>query len=268
MHSEFDSLFASKDSFIIKIAEQYKYGNMSHDHGVPVVERAYSIANDDYITAGLFLLFFAMAMILFRSRASFIYHIKEFFSTKRTYSDENISENARDPYNIFILTSISALSFSLVYFNRMSLRLEFDSYFGIPYWLFAAGYALFMLFIYLKAWIYALVNWTFFDRESSTKWISGYMRLTSLSAYLIFPISLVAIFYEKSFEIVISCYTILFVLYELLLFFKLFINFGSKKYGYLLIILYFCSVELMPAIALSRILMWVNDSIIVKNLLY
>lgn len=268
MHSEYDSIFASKDSFFIKSTEFYKVERGGSVIGVPVTDRPYSIANDDYVTAGLFLLFFAMVMIIYRSRTSIGFRMKEFFASKRTYSAENTNENARDPYNMFMLTSISALSLSLVFFNQMSKENEFDSFFGIPYWLFAAGYVVFMVFIYFKAWLYALVNWTFFDRDSSLKWISGYMFATALTSFLIFPLSLLAIYYDKSSQIVIYGFTILFILYELLLFFKLFVNFECKKYGYLLIILYFCSVELMPAIAMSRIWMWANDSFIVKNLLY
>lgn len=268
MTIDYDSILTSQDSNIVNSSEFYKTGKALPDHGIAVVERSYSAANDDYIVGGLLFMLFIMATILHRSRSSLLHSIKDFFTSKRTYSDEKSNESTREPYNIFMLISISVLSLTLVCFNSLAISDEFDKDLGIPYWLFAAGYAACMAFIYLKAWVYALVNWTFFDHESSTKWMHGYLLVTSLSAFVILPLSLVAVFFESSMEIVTLCFTIVYILYELLLFFKLFVNFESKKYGYLLIILYFCSVELMPTIAMSRILVWVNDSFIVKNLLY
>lgn len=268
VNQNYDSILISQDSNIVNSSEYYKIGKDLPDHGIAVVERSYSVANDDFIAGGLFFMLLMMALILHRSRLSIFHNIKEFFTSKRTYSEEKSNESTKEPYNIFMLISISVMSLCLVCFNGLAITDSFEKSLGIPYWLFAAGYALCMAFIYLKAWVYAIVNWTFFDQESSNKWMHGYLFVTSLTAFIILPLSMLTIFFERSMEIVTSCFAIVYVLYELLLFFKLFVNFESKKYGYLLIILYFCSVELMPAIAMSRILEWVNDSFIVKNLLY
>ena len=53
-----------------------------------------------------------------------------------------------------------------------------------------------------------------------------------------------------------------------MLFYKLIINFRMKKYSYVLIILYFCSVEMVPALAIWRLASYFSGFIIENKLLY
>ena len=268
MELDYDSILTAQDTNVINTNSYYKIGRGLPDHGIPMVEQSYSASKDDILIAGGLILFLIMALIVYYRRANMLHRLKDFFSSKRTYSEENVNENSSSIYSVFFLMSIIALSLSLVLFDYIAKKEGFSTVLGIPYWIFAAGYVVLMSFIYIKAWLYTLVNWTFFDYESSKKWITGYMFLTSLMAYLIFPLSVIVVLVEDSREIVTFCFAILFIIYELLLFFKLIVNFETKKYGYLLIFLYFCSVELIPTLIMSRITIWVIDSFIVKNLFY
>jgi len=266
VNNDYDSILTATDSNLINKTDYYKVGKGLPDQGIPLVERPYAVAKDDYLLGGMFLMLLVIAILLYRGRLTIIYHLKEFFTTKRTYSKENMNENNHEVYSNFMLTSISALSLSLVVFNYIAMKIGFDRALGIPYWLFAAGYIVFVVFVYVKAWMYALVNWTFFDRESGTKWMNGYLLLTSLTSFLIFPISLVTVLTNSGNEIVTWSLAFVFFLYEVLLFFKMFVNFKSKKYGYLLIFLYFCSVELVPALILISLTSWAIDNFLVKIL--
>lgn len=266
VNTDYDSILTAQDTNFINTSEYYKVGKELPDHGIPVAERPYSVAKDDYVVGGLFLILLVVGLMLYRNRATLAARVKDFFVTRRTYSRANVNENDKEIYSTFVMLTVSALSLSGVVFNSVSVKYGFERALGVPYWLFAVGYVFFMAFIYIKAWAYALVNWTFFDRESSAKWMSGYMLLTSLTSFAFFPLSLVAVLVPGSFEIVIWCFIFIAITYELLLLFKMFANFGGKKYGYLLIFLYFCSVELMSAVVMSRIIQWAIDYFIVKLL--
>ncbi|MBQ0023165.1 MAG: DUF4271 domain-containing protein [Prevotellaceae bacterium] len=268
MEPNYDSIMTAVDSNVLNSSEFYKTGELMPDRDIPVAERSYAVSNDDYIVGGMAVMFFVLAAILYRSRHSVLYHIKEFFATKRQYTDENSNDNSSEANNVFMLTTISALSLSLVFFDKLADEYSFNQALGVPYWVFGIGFVLFMCFIYAKAWLYTLINWVFFDAESSKKWIAGYLLVTSLTAFILYPLSLVEIFFSDSWEIVIWGAILVAIIYEALLFYKLLTNFKIKKYGYLLIFLYFCSVELMPALILWNGLGWISDSIIVKNLLY
>ena len=268
MNIDYDSILTAQDTNVINTSSYYKIGKGLPDHGIPMVEQSYTASKDDILIAGGLMLFLIMALVVYYGRANILHRLKDFFSTKRTYSEENVNENSSSTYSIFFLMSIIALSLSLVLFDYIAIKEGFSTVLGIPYWIFAAGYAVIMSFIYIKAWLYTLVNWTFFDQESSKKWITGYMLLTSLMAFIIFPLSIIVVLVESSRGIVTFCFAIVYIIYELLLFLKLNVNFETKKYGHLLIFLYFCSVELIPALIMSRITLWVINSFIVKNLLY
>ena len=96
----------------------------------------------------------------------------------------------------------------------------------------------------------------------------GYLLMTALTAFLLYPLALLDIFAHVSRETVIGGAILVVFLYELLLFYKLTANFKVKKYGYMLIFLYFCSVELLPTLVFGHLAVWYSDNYLVKNILY
>ncbi len=268
MIPDYDSILTAIDSNVVNRSEFYARGESAPDIGIPMVERTYAVCSDDYVVAGAAVIFIVIACIVWRCKRLLMHHAKDFFTSKRLFSDDTMKDNSSEVNVVLLLATISALSLSLIFFNHLAEQHPFNTVLGVPYWVFGMGFVAFMCFIYAKAWIYTLVNWVFFDRESSKKWISRYFYLTSLTAFVFFPLSMVEIFFDNSLDIVIWCAILVGIIYEILLFYRLFTNFKTKKYGYLLIFLYFCSVELMPALILWNGLSWASDSIIVKNLLY
>ncbi len=265
---DYDSILTAVDSNCINRSEQYKIGSGMPDRDVAMVGRSYAISNDDYVTGGMIVLFLVLAAIVHRGGNTLLYKIKDFFSSKRQYSDESVNDNSGDVWMVFMLVAIASLCVSLVFFDHLADRYGFDPELHIPYWVLAAGFAVTMALVYAKAWLYTLVNWVFFDSESNKKWIRSYFLLTSLTAFVLYPLSLFDVFFENSLQIVMWCTLFLLVLYELLLFYRLLVNFKSKKYGTLLIFLYFCSVEVLPTIVLWNLSSWASDSFIVKNIVY
>lgn len=264
---DYDSILTATDSNIINRTELYHTGAGLPDIAVPMMERCYAARNDDWIVTVALALLCLMGVMLYNGRTILLQQLKDFFSTKRQYSEENMS-SATGIYTTFFLCSVSALSMSLWYFDAQAERLQFSPVLGIPYWLFPAGYALFMAFIYIKAWLYALVNWVFFPEESNRRWMSGYFLATSLTALFLLPLSVTDLFYAETHSIVNNSYILIASAYEIMLLFKLFVNFKIKIGGILLNLLYFCSIELMPGVILWHLLSWASDNFIVKNIVY
>lgn len=262
-----DSIWVGLDSNVIRQTELYKQGVLLPDRTMVVGERDFAVRNDDYIVAGMAVMFFILAAILYRSRNVLWHRLKDFFTTKRTYTDDDVEGNSDEAIHVFLLISISAISLSCMFLDDRIALSSFISVTGVPYWLFGAGFVVCMAFIYLKAWLYLLVNWVFFDRDSSQRWIVGYLLLTALTAFLFYPLVLLDVFAHFGHEIVIRGAILVVVLYELLLFYKLITNFRVKKYGYMLIFLYFCSVELLPTLVFGHLAVWLSDSL-VNNILY
>ena len=262
-----DSIWVGFDSNVIRQTELYKQGVLLPDRTVAVGEQGYAVRNDDYLVAGMAVMFFILAAILYRSRNVLWLRLKNFFTTKRTYTDDDAEGNSDEAIHVFLLISISAICLSCMFLDDRITLSSFLSVTGVPYWLFGAGFVAFLAFIYLKAWLYLLVNWIFFDSDSSQRWIVGYLLLTALTAFLFYPLALLDVFAHISHEIVIRGAILVVVLYELLLFYKLITNFRVKKYGYMLIFLYFCSVELLPTLVYGHLAVLLSDSL-VNNILY
>lgn len=263
-----DSIWVGFDSNVIRQTELYKQGVLLPDRTVAVGERDFAVRNDDYIVAGMAVMFFILAAILYRSRNVLWHRLKDFFTTKRTYTDDDTEGNSDEAIHVFLLISISAISLSCMFLDDRIALSSFLPVTGIPYWLFGAGFVMCMAFIYFKAWLYLLVNWVFFDRDSSQRWIVGYLLLTALTAFLFYPLALLDVFAHIRHEIVIGGAILVGVLYEFMLFYKLIANFRVKKYGYMLIFLYFCTVELLPTLVFGHLTVWLSDNYLVKNILY
>lgn len=266
--AQYNDITILPDSNVITSTEYYQRGVTLSAHTEAMKEQAYMLCNDNFIVGGIAVLFFVLVLVIFYQRSAFTHRFKEFFSNKRLYIEEGGNENSGGALSAFLMISISALCLTTLFFNDMASLHSFDSNLGIPYWIFAVGYIACLFVIYVKAMLYGIVNWIFSTREENKRWMNGYFFLTSLTALPFYPLTLMYLFYPNSQNVVTACVIFIVILYELLLLYKLFVNFKAKIHGYMLLFLYFCSVELMPVIVIWRTFDWINNFFIVKNLIY
>lgn len=263
-----DSTWLVSDSNVIQRSEYYKEGVLLPDRTIAVGERGFAARNDDVIVTGMTVMFLILAVVLYKGRYMLLHRLKDFFTSKRTYTEDDAEGSSSEAIYVFLLITVSVLSLSCIFLDDRIAMSHFLSVTGVPYWLFGVGFVVGMAFIYLKAWCYSVVNWTFFDSDSNQRWMIGYLLMTALTAFLLYPLALLDIFAHVSRETVIGGAILVVFLYELLLFYKLIANFKVKKYGYMLIFLYFCSVELLPTLVFGHLAVWYSDNYLVKNILY
>ena len=263
-----DSTWLASGFNAFQRTEFYKQEVVLPDRTVAMGQRGYAMGNDDYMVAGMVLMFLLLAVVVYKSRVALLYRLKSFFTEKRVYIEENVKENSLEMFHVFLLLVVSACSLSVIFFDDIMEWNGFVSVTGIPYWFFAVGFVACLCFIYLKAGVYSIVNWTFFDTDSSKRWMTGYFLVTSLTAFFFYLIAVLDVFSDLAHEIVIGGAILVVILYEVLLFYKLIVNFRARKYGYMFIFLYFCSVELLPTLVFGHLAVWITDSFIVKNYLY
>ncbi|MBR3454114.1 MAG: DUF4271 domain-containing protein [Bacteroidaceae bacterium] len=244
---EEDKGFCISDSLLSK-------GMNLPDKGMVSNMRKQTLANDINI-AGLFLFtFIVIAVIFSKGRYLIAYRIKDFFHSKRKYSDEYVNPNTSAWRNNLALCSVLSLSLSLIVyqFTRDNYpNAMWNPY--IPFILLGATFGFAIAWIYIKGLLYSFINWIFFDRESNKKWMSSYFLINSLTAFIVFPISLLAVFGNITPKT--TLYSLLFVLIivKILLFFKILNNFKARNSEYLFIFLYFCAVEIVPALAMWQV---------------
>lgn len=232
-----------------------------------MLERPYIVAGDSVFILLLLFALSLLSVIVFQSRRQIVHNLRYFFRRERKYAERGVvTKNFW--LNTAVLIFISAFTVSLSVFDELVHRSGFSPTLNVPYWVLVILVLLFSGFIYLKLYLYNVVNWTFFDIESSRHWTTSYLFITSLCSFPCYAIILLELYSDISPQIVLFCYAFLTFLYEILLIFKLFINFQIKKYGAFFIFLYLCSVELVPNILLWRFLQWASDVFIEANVLY
>ena len=266
--ADYDSILTAVDSNVISRTTFYAVGQTLPDQDVAMAARNYAAGSDPLVLGSLIVVLVLAALMMYTTRHAFANQVKEFLSTERRFSTQETHYKDLWVFCAMMFIAFSAYGFALQQFDYIADRYHFSPVLGIPYWLLGLGFAVSALFAYAKFAVYAVVNWVFFDSESNHNWLVNYLLLTSLAALVLFPISMLPLFSNVSPEVVIWCYVFALVIYESLLIFKLFVNFQIKKYGILLIILYFCSVEVAPVLVLWHIMGWAGDTFIEANVLY
>ncbi len=263
----YDSILTATDSNVINSSRYYAIGSSMPDVNEAMIQRSYTVASDNIIVLLLLLALMFISVILYRSRTLIAHNWRLYFVRKRTFTiGRVITRNFW--LNSIVLIVIGAFSLSVTLFDYFTRYCNFSEIIGIPYWAIGAFMLLFSAFILLKLILYTILNWVFSEDMLTTSWAPSYIFITSLCALLCYAIVLAEVFSNIDIHNVVNCYIFVAITYEILLIFKLFINFKVKKYGASLIFLYLCTVELVPCIILWRFLQWASDSFIEVNALY
>ena len=229
---------------------------------------AYAMSSDNCLVVGMVLMLGILAMMLYWNRKAMLSRLANFFVSRRTYAPEDKEEGWETAVKVFLLTCVSMLSIITLCLHGMVEEQELQEPAEMIYKLYGMAFLALMVFLYAKVGVYQLVNWTFFDSESSSVWMKGYLFITAMTAFLFYPVAMLDVFSGLSHELFTACAILVVILYESLLFYKLTINFRAKKYGYVFIILYFCSVELLPTLVFGHLAIWFNSKLLETNFIY
>ena len=215
--------------------------------GVKGISRTHSENVSSWTAMSLVVLTVMVFVIVYRQRQYVSYRIRDFFSRDELYTFSRplaVSNNYFAMVSLLLLTCCSLgliVSGMTAYFPSLS---QLGSGFGLG--LKVAWWSL--LFFVLKGIVYSVINWVFFRHDQNVRWVSSYFFLTGVFSFLLYPFSLIELYAGLSPKLLTLILLFIFITYEILLFYKLIVNFRAKKYGYLLIFLYFCAVELLPAL--------------------
>lgn len=106
----------------------------------------------------------------------------------------------------------------------------------------------------LKLGLFKVVNWVFFDKAHTHAWEQSYADWTLLSGSIMYAVALLVVLLDFSAHTITILAVVYIVLMEICLFFKAFHIFYIKKYGILRLIVYLCTLELMPLLLAAKAL--------------
>ncbi len=238
--------FFSKDSMFHPELQGGRYGVA----GDPV---PYSVRNDNIITS-LLLACFIFAVIAFANARRFIIRQAKDIIYLPHEGTTEFSETSNEIRFQFTLVLITSLLIALLFYFY-TLR-----YIGETFVL-RSQYTLITIFLgitvgyfLLKVALYSFVNQVFFDSKRNQQWIKALLFIISIEGVLFFPALVFGAYFELDINKVITYVIIAVVIVKLLTIYKCYIIFFRRNVVHLQIILYFCTLEMIPLLAFWGVL--------------
>lgn len=231
--------------------------------GMPGEPLPYQLRTDLPITCVVFLCFFLIIYALKNGKRYLHQHLKDFFRHKERAGlfDETSNFDIRYPLTLGSISCISASLFIYDFFSKTEQVL----YQTIPHAVILCVYILCLfLTIGAKALLSQFINWIFFDKERNKTWITAYFDLLAGASLVLFPLALLIIYFNLDFNFSKTFVLIVVICFKILLFYKCIRNFFNHFHGVLHLILYFCSLEIIPLLFLWKGLAYINHILILN----
>ena len=217
----------------------------------------YNVGNDN-VVAGTLIVCFALAMIASSMSRNFIARqIKNLFH--RPSRSANIVETGHEVRFQAFLVVQTALLLSITYYLFTRTTNSGNDICDSPILAVGIFFGIFLSYFLLKNLLYTIVNWVYFDRRSNQQWSQLTLFLVSAEGVIIYPAVLLMIYFGLSAQYTLIYAATIVSLIKLLLFYQGYIIFFKRTAVSMQIILYFCTLELMPLMALVGILVYTNN---------
>jgi len=252
MTLDYDSLLTHFPPSPLQQTDEYLQGRQLPDADVAGLLRVSTASTEQWVVFGVIALLVVMLLIICSHLDYLAFRIKDFFSSERRFSVVPQQTTASEVPTLVIPMLIGSLSLSLIAADTLAPEARLLRYAPDPWLLCALLSGATLVWLAAKTLLYSMVNWVFFDPTRSRKWLGSYFFLTAVFLALMLPLAILYLYADLSLANVSNCLLGMLILYEILLFFKMIAHFQTKRYGILLIFLYFCTAELLPLFAVSH----------------
>ncbi len=218
----------------------------------------YLMRNDDAITL-MMLACFVMAVVSIAQSRQFIERQIKYFFRSRSNAATTVGETAAEVRFQCILLLQTCLLYSILQYLYTCEYISSTFVLGSPYQLIGIFFVAVCLFQLLRGALYTAVNNVFFDGKINLQWIKSLLFLAALEGVALYPVVLLLIYFNLSFDNAIVCFVIVFLFIKILTFYKCCTIFFGRLGNFLQIFLYFCALELIPLVSLWGILVIIGN---------
>ena len=232
--------------------------------GFSGIPRAYQLWRDDWVVLFVLMCFILLTIIQKRIRKQLFSEAKEFFFPTKNISKKEKRDNNYEqliPLLMALILSIMG-GLGVFMFTQKGLHLFLGQI--SPYMLIGIYIGIWMFYFIFKNLLSAFVNWIFFDKQKRALWRKSYFFLFSVETLLFFFAIISTIFLNLSSVIPLWIILTIGLVIKFLHLYKTFLIFFPKIYGTLHLIVYFCTLEIIPLLAVFKVLIRVTDELIVK----
>ena len=245
--------FFSRDTLFHPELQGGRYGVA----GDPV---PYSVHNDNIITS-LLLACFIFSVIAFTNARRFIFRqAKTFFYMPHEGTTE-FSETANEARFQIALVLIACLQVSLLFYFYTLDHIGETFVLRSQYTLIAIFLGLTIGYFLLKAGLYSAINLVFFDSKRNQQWIKSMLFIIAAEGMLFFPAVLLGAYFDLGIKEVTFYVIIALVCIKMLTIYKCYVIFFRRNVVRLQIILYFCTLEIVPLLVFWGVLVMTANSL-------
>lgn len=235
---------SSVDS-LIKIEPGYCIQENFRFQGTP---RPFTLQSESWITLFLFFQFFIYAYVFVRSGKFWAESIKELFQVKER-SSLFVDSSMKDPRQNLSLSFLSGINLGLFLYIFISSKFIYFDDKSTTIFLFMAVVVFFFILKFLS---YHFLGFVFFGRNSTvSSFKNSLFTMLSLLGFVLYFINIFLIYAPD--QIKIFLFFLGFLSYLLFVFFKAYrlLNFFYVEiYSFFYLILYLCTLEILPVILL------------------
>ena len=233
--------FFSKDSLFHPELQGGRYGMA----GDPV---PYSLHHDNIITFLLLACFILSVIAFARARRFIVRQARYFFRPPHEGATGFTETSSELRFQIFLIM-ITCLLIALLYYFYTLNYIGDTFVLQSQYTLIAIYMGLTIAYFLFKSVLYTSVNMVFFDGKKNQQWMRSLLFITSVEGVLLFPAVLLGAYFDMTAKNVMIYFLIALVIVKILTFYKCFVIFFRRNVVSLQIILYLCTLELIPLLA-------------------
>ena len=104
----------------------------------------------------------------------------------------------------------------------------------------------------IKWSIYKSINWIFFEKVRNLSWTVSYFNVIVWLGLVLLPVILLTVYFDLTASNSFLFMALVIISAKILLFWKCFHNFFGKIHGILHLIMYFCTLEILPDLILWK----------------
>lgn len=231
--------------------------------GMAAEPLTYRLSNDDYVTGLLLLSFFLASSFVVRNVRTLSERVKAFFRFGPDDGEYSASTNDEIRGMLFLILQ-TCFTVAILFFVHTQVRLTEVFNQNSPYVLLGIDAAITLAYFAAKFTAYRFVNWVFFTDAQSRRWTDSLMLCIGLTGISLFAVALLVVYFDLSYQALQIAAVLLVCAFKLLLLAKCKQIFFNYKLGGLHLILYFCTLEILPVLLLWKALVYCNETLIVN----
>ena len=233
-------------------------------YGFAVSDTPFRLRHDGWSGLLLLLCLLLAASLVLRLRKKFRELLQGIFFPIQGRMDEPVTDDPLRYSTRLVAVCLLSLSAAMVIFSYTQYDVSYYPFPGTPYLLFGAFFILCIVYFIVKRLMNNFVNWIFFREEKIFTWQRVYTFLLTAESILFLVLALTVSYLPiPPYEMLLMTLFIV-SLVKFLLLFKTYQIFFSKLYGTLHLIVYFCTLELIPLLVLQQTLTYAECLLEIK----